>query len=123
MIRNEHEKYYFCSLFLSEFARTLPHAVLTIILINKGLALGNIAMVQMCYMLAIMIFEFPSGVISDIFDRKIVYLMSIFLSMVSYFIIFKATSFAILCSAWFIYGMSSAVSTGTIDISFNRHLK
>ncbi|UGQ17620.1 MFS transporter [Borrelia sp. RT1S] len=120
MIRNEHEKYYFCSLFLSEFARTLPHAVLTIILINKGLALGNIAMVQMCYMLAIMIFEFPSGVISDIFDRKIVYLMSIFLSMVSYFIIFKATSFAILCSAWFIYGMSSAVSTGTIDISFNR---
>ncbi|WKC58380.1 MFS transporter [Borrelia sp. P9F1] len=120
MIKNEHEKYYFCSLFLSEFARTLPHAVLTVILINKGLALRDIALVQVCYMLAIIIFELPSGIISDIFDRKIVYLMSIFLSMVSYFIIFKATSFAILCIAWFIYGTSSAVSTGTIDISFNR---
>ncbi|WKC58549.1 MFS transporter [Borrelia sp. P9F1] len=70
-------------------------------------------------MLAIIIFEFPSGIISDIFDRKIVYLMSIFLPMVSYFIIFKASSFVVLCIAWFIYGMSSAVSTGTIDISFN----
>nr|WKT13918.1 MFS transporter [Borrelia sp. BU AG58] len=120
MIKHEHEKYYFFSLFLSEFARTLPHAVLTIILINKGLALKDIAIIQVCYMLAIIIFEFPSGIISDIFDRKIVYLISIFLSMVSYFIIFKASSFAILCIAWFIYGMSSAVSTGTIDISFNH---
>ncbi|WKC58548.1 hypothetical protein [Borrelia sp. P9F1] len=42
MIKHEHEKYYFFSLFLSEFARTLPHAVLTIILINKGLALKDI---------------------------------------------------------------------------------
>ncbi|WP_445435747.1 MFS transporter [Candidatus Borreliella tachyglossi] len=120
MIKHEHKKYYFCSLFLSESARTFPHAVLTIILINKGLVLKDIAIVQMFYMLAIIIFEFPSGIISDIFDRKFVYLISIFLSMVSYFIIFKVSSFATLCTAWFIYGMSSAVSTGTIDISFNH---
>ncbi|AYE36684.1 MFS transporter [Borrelia turcica IST7] len=120
MIKHAHKKYYFCSLFLSELARTLPHAVLTIILINKGLALKDIAIVQIFYMLAIIIFEFPSGIISDIFDRKIVYLISIFLSMFSYFIIFKVSSFASLCIAWFIYGMSSAVNTGTIDISFNR---
>ncbi|WP_418456586.1 MFS transporter [Borreliella lusitaniae] len=60
---------------------------------NKGLSLKNIAIVQICYMVAIIIFEFPSGVISDIFDRKIVYLASIFLLMISYFIIFNASSF------------------------------
>ncbi|WP_247081320.1 MFS transporter [Borrelia turicatae] len=98
----------------------MPHAVLTIILINKGLQLRDIAIVQMFYMLAIIFFELPSGVISDIFDRKIVYLSSIFLSMIAYFIIFQTSSFIILCIAWFIYGMSSAVNTGTIDISFTR---
>ncbi|AMR76076.1 MFS transporter [Borrelia hermsii] len=120
MIECKHQRYYFYSLFLSEFARTLPHAVLTIILINKGLQLRDIAIVQMFYMLAIIFFELPSGVISDIFDRKIVYLSSIFLSMIAYFIIFQTSSFIILCIAWFIYGMSSAVNTGTIDVSFTR---
>lgn len=105
---------------MSELARTLPHAVLTIILINKGLSLKNIAIVQICYMVAIIIFEFPSGVISDIFDRKIVYLASIFLLMISYFIIFNASSFVLLCISWFIYGMSAAINTGTIDISFTK---
>ncbi|MBB6031929.1 MFS family permease [Borreliella spielmanii] len=120
MIESKHLKYYFYSLFLSELGRTLPHAVLTIILINKGLSLKNITIVQICYMAAIIIFEFPSGIISDIFDRKIVYLTSIFLLMISYFIIFQASSFVLLCISWFIYGMSAAINTGTIDISFTK---
>ncbi|SCW42881.1 MULTISPECIES: MFS transporter [Borreliella] len=120
MIESKHKRYYFYSLFSLELARTLPHAVLTIILINKGLSLKNIAIVQICYMVAIIIFEFPSGVISDIFDRKIVYLASIFLLMISYFIVFKASSFILICISWFIYGMSAAINTGTIDISFTK---
>ncbi|ACN93535.1 multidrug-efflux transporter (plasmid) [Borreliella finlandensis] len=120
MIESKHQRYYFYSLFLSELTRTLPHAVLTIILINKGLSLKDIAMVQICYMVAIIIFEFPSGVISDIFDRKIVYLVSIFLLMISYFIVFKTSSFVFICVSWFIYGMLAAISTGTIDISFTK---
>ncbi|MBB6213589.1 MFS transporter (plasmid) [Borreliella californiensis] len=120
MIESKHKRYYFDSLFLLELARTLPHAVLTIILINKGLSLKDITIVQIFYMAAIIIFEFPSGVISDIFDRKIVYLVSIFLLMISYFIIFKASSFILLCISWFIYGMSAAINTGTIDISFTK---
>ncbi|WP_327786775.1 MFS transporter, partial [Borreliella valaisiana] len=87
---------------------------------NKGLSLKNIAIVQICYMAAIIILEFPSGIISDIFDRKIVYLVSIFLLMISYFIVFKASSFVLLCVSWFIYGMSAAINTGTIDISFTK---
>ncbi|WP_233709139.1 MFS transporter [Borreliella bavariensis] len=71
-------------------------------------------------MAAIIIFEFPSGITSDIFDRKIVYLTSIFLLMISYFIIFKVSSFMLLCISWFIYGMSAAINTGTIDISFTK---
>ncbi|WP_234926663.1 hypothetical protein [Borreliella garinii] len=56
MIESKHKRYYFYSLFLLELARTLPHAVLTIILTNKGLSLKNIAIVQICYMAAIIIF-------------------------------------------------------------------
>ncbi|WP_330529099.1 MFS transporter [Borreliella valaisiana] len=103
MIERKHQRYYFYSLFLSELARTLPHAVLTIILINKSLSLKNITIVQICYMTAIIIFEFPSGIISDIFDRKTVYLVSIFLLMISYFIIFKTSSFVLLCISFMVY--------------------
>ncbi|ADQ31295.1 conserved hypothetical protein (plasmid) [Borreliella burgdorferi JD1] len=70
--------HYFYSVFLLEFARTLYHAALTIILINKGLSLKDIAIVQIC--------------------RKV----SIFFQMISYFIIFKASSFMLLCISWFI---------------------
>ncbi|MCD2332705.1 MFS transporter [Borreliella americana] len=91
-----------------------------LLIVNKGLSLKNITIVQIFYILAIIIFEFPLGVISDIFDRKIVYLASIFLLMVFCFIIFKASSFILLCISWFIYGMPAAINIGTINISFAK---
>nr|ADQ44774.1 multidrug-efflux transporter [Borreliella burgdorferi 297] len=54
------------------------HAALTIILINKGLSLKDIAIVQICLK------------------------VSIFFQMISYFIIFKASLFMLLCISWFI---------------------
>ncbi|NIZ47732.1 MFS transporter (plasmid) [Entomospira nematocerorum] len=120
MIQQKHQKFYFYSLFFGEFARTLPHAVLTIILVNKGIALDQIALIQMFYMIAVIITELPSGFISDIYNRKIVYISSIIIAMIAYGIIFVASSLKMLALAWFIYGASSALHSGTLDVSFTQ---
>lgn len=77
---------YLSSLFLYNFARVLPHAILTVILLNKGLTVSQIAIVQSFYMLATTMFEFPSGFLTDIWSEKIMYQLSLILIGVSYFI-------------------------------------
>ncbi len=59
--------------FLWNFGRTLPHAILTVYLLQSGLSLSRIATLQSIFMVVSMLMEAPSGVISDIFSRKIVY--------------------------------------------------
>ncbi|NIZ41378.1 MFS transporter (plasmid) [Entomospira entomophila] len=120
MIQQKHQKFYFYSLFFGEFARTLPHAVLTVILVNKGVSLAQVAFIQMFYMIAVIMIELPSGFVSDLYNRKMVYMSSIIVAMIAYTIIFITTSLAMLALAWFIYGASSALHSGTLDVSFTQ---
>lgn len=61
---------YLASLFFYNFARVLPHAILTVILLNKGLTVSQIAIVQSFYMLAAIMFEFPSCFLTDIWSEN-----------------------------------------------------
>lgn len=71
-----------------------------------------------------MFFEVPSGILSDKYGRKRMFIVAIILLLITcintYF--FKSTLMLILI--WFIYGMSSALFSGTIDAqvvkSFNN---
>ena len=103
---------YLASLFLYNFARVLPHAILTVILLNKGLTVSQIAIVQS--------FEFPSGFLTDIWSEKIMYQLSLVLIGISYFIILFTNNYYLLCLSWFIYGMSAASMSGSLDSYFIR---
>ncbi len=70
MEQNKNINVYFISNFLMNFGRVIPHAVLTILLLSKGVSIIDIATIQSAYMLAIMLFEFPSGVLADTYSRK-----------------------------------------------------
>ena len=111
---------YLASLFLYNFARVLPHAILTVILLNKGLTVSQIAIVQSFYMLAAIMFEFPSGFLTDIWSEKIMYQLSLVLIGISYFIILFTNNYYLLCLSWFIYGMSAASMSGSLDSYFIR---
>lgn len=111
---------YLASLFLYNFARVLPHAILTVILLNKGLTVSQIAIVQSFYMLAAIMFEFPSGFLTDIWSEKIMYQLSLVLIGISYFIILLTNNYYLLCLSWFIYGMSAASMSGSLDSYFIR---
>jgi len=111
---------YLCSYFLYNTARVLPHAVLTIILLNKGMSVGDIAIIQSFYMIAATIFEYPSGVLTDYWSEKKMYIVSLLLLATSYLLIMVNNTFILLCISWFIYGISNAVMSGSLESFFLR---
>lgn len=111
---------YLLSLFLYNLARVLPHAILTVILLNKGMDISQIAVIQSFYMIAAIMFEFPSGILTDILSEKLMYEISIILIMVSYFFTWWTDNYLLLCVSWFIYGMSAASMSGSLDAYFVR---
>ncbi len=114
---------YYITLILYECGRVLPHAVLTLILLNKGIQLHNIAFIQMFYMAAVILFEFPSGVWSDMYNRKYMYIGSLLLIGLSYSLVLFYNSLLLMCLAWFLYGLSTAIKSGTVDIMFTNYFK
>ena len=51
-------------------ATTIPHAILTLLLLSKGILINQIAIIQLFYNVAVLIFELPSGIMADNFSRK-----------------------------------------------------
>lgn len=117
------EKSFYISMFMTTIAKSLPHAILTILLYNKGLSISNILIVQSVFNFAILILEIPSGILSDIYSRKTVYLFSnIFLCMM-YLTVLMSQGFFWMAVAWGLYGASEALFSGTIDASVINMLK
>ncbi len=110
------ENRYLKVLFLSNLARTFPHAVLSVILLTiKGVPFEGIALTQIFFYVAVIIFEIPSGILSDEGQRKFLYVGSMVMLLLGYCIIFLGTSLVVLCIGWFIYGIASALSSGNVD--------
>lgn len=105
---------YYGASFLAALAVSFPHAVLTPILLAKGLNLSQIALVQVFCSLAVFLFEIPSGIAADSLGRKRIYVISKLLLAVFGVLVFCVSSPALLCLAWFIYGVSNAFESGTI---------
>lgn len=95
--------------------RVIPNAVLTLILISKGIDVDQIFLMQAVYMLAQFIFEFPSGIISDLTNRRFTAKISLILLLTTYTMTYMLSG-PTLYLAWFIYGVSAAMMTGTVDV-------
>lgn len=111
------------SLFFRQLAITFPHALLTLIFLSKGLIYSQIAVIQAFFSIAVIVFEFPSGVLADKYPKKIIYIISNFALIGTYFFVLKFNSFSAMILAWFIYGISSALETGTIDAEIIIEIK
>lgn len=58
--------------FTYNLARTLPHALLSLYLLNKGFSLSDITLIQIWFSIGIIVFELPAGMLSDYSYRKYV---------------------------------------------------
>lgn len=117
------ENKYYSVILLYELARVLPHSILSIYLLSKGLGLGEIAILQTFFMAAIVLFEFPSGILSDFFDKKNMYILSIVLILLSYLTIYFVDDFILLCISWALYGLATALKSGTMEVIYINSYK
>ncbi|MFV0287916.1 MAG: MFS transporter [Mycoplasmatales bacterium] len=101
--------------FIFNIARVLPHAILTSYLFSNGMSVGDIALIQISYMIAVILLEFPSGVLSDLWSRKYVFILGAFLVGISYALIPHIELVQGYCLLWFLYGVGMAFISGTLD--------
>lgn len=109
------QKIYYWVLTLKSIAIAMPHAFLSLLFLQKGMDYSKIAVIQSFYSLGVVLFEYPSGVLADKYKKKYIYLISILLLAITYLIILFFNTYFFLIIAWFIYGISTAMETGTID--------
>ncbi|MCY3036846.1 MULTISPECIES: MFS transporter [Aerococcus] len=123
LLKNKNIRIYLLSIFLTTISYALPHSILTVLLLAKGVSLSQIALIQMAYSGGMILSEFPSGVISDLWSRKSLYLLSKVLLIVMFCLVLFTSNFWTLALAWFTYGIASAFDSGTLDSEIIVSLK
>ena len=88
---NKNTKVYYISTFFLFLGSTMPHSILTVLFLKKGLLMSQIVLMQSFFNLSMIIFEIPSGVMSDLYSRKKVYILSLLTLFITFFI------FSIIC--------------------------
>ncbi|SUO81405.1 major facilitator superfamily protein [Streptococcus equinus] len=109
--------------FLVSLAYSLPHSILTVILLAKGLSLSQILIIQSAYSIAIVLFEFPSGLLADNYSRKNLYSLSKLFLIIMFLIVLFSNQFYLIFAAWFCYGIAAALDSGTLDAYIINQLK
>lgn len=109
--------------FLVSVAYSLPYSILTVILLAKGLSLSQILIIQSAYSIAIVLFEFPSGLLADNYSRKNLYSLSKLFLIIMFLIVLFSNQFYLIFAAWFCYGIAAALDSGTLDAYIINQLK
>ncbi|MCO4645147.1 hypothetical protein Si030_00469 [Streptococcus infantarius subsp. infantarius] len=104
-------------------AYSLPHSILTVILLAKGLSLSQILIIQSAYSIAIVLFEFPSGLLADNYSRKNLYSLSKLFLIIMFLIVLFSNQFYLIFAAWFCYGITAALDSRTLDAYIINQLK
>ncbi|WP_100984960.1 HP1165 family MFS efflux transporter [Helicobacter pylori] len=114
---------YYGANFLLIIAQSLPHAILTPLLLSKGLSLSEILLVQTFFSFCVLVAEYPSGVLADLMSRKNLFLVSNVFLIASFSFVLFFDSFILMLLAWGLYGLYGACSSGTIEASLITDIK
>ncbi|MEY8210282.1 MFS transporter [Corynebacterium sp. MNWGS58] len=114
---------FFAAEFLMNLALTVPHAILTPLLLDKGLSLSQILLVQAGFSVAVLLFEFPSGSIADMISRRTLYFISRLVFCIFFLVVIFGHGFPLMLLAWVIYGLATALESGTLDAALINNAK
>jgi len=101
---------FFAAELLMNLALTVPHAILTPLLLDKGLSLSQILLVQASFSVAVLLFEFPSGSIADMISRRTLYFISRLVFCIFFLVVIFGHGFPLMLLAWIIYGLATGAS-------------
>lgn len=123
MLLKRNLKLFYCVNFLLVLAQSLPHSILTVLLLAKGLSLSQIMLLGVSFSLAVLLFELPSGIWADLYSRKMLYFLSGFLLIIDCALVLFFDNFYILALSWFIYGVGVALASDTLETALINDFK
>ena len=107
---------------LSYFSTGLLVSVLSLIMLDKGLTLGGIALAVGIYSVTAAVLEVPSGIAADMLGRKRTFIISLFVSAAAFAVLILMHGPAWVMIAVALTGAGKAMSSGTIEALFiSRH--
>jgi len=92
--------------------------VIALFQMEKGLNLFQIGINMALYSAAVILFELPTGGLSDTLGRKKVYLISLAVNLSAGVVLVLAKNFFTLAGGIFLIGLGRALSTGSLDAWF-----
>lgn len=90
-------------------------AVLSLIVLRKGLTFSQLSAAFAVFSAASFLLEVPSGVLADCAGRKRVFITAQAVGLGALLLMLKGRSFWAVCTAFFLYGASGAFSSGSMD--------
>ena len=92
--------------------------VITMILLDKELDFLQIGLIFSIQSATVVLFELPSGAMSDAIGRKKVYLLALIMMLLCSILFMFSYGFNLLCLVVIINGLAQALSSGTIEAWF-----
>jgi MFS family permease len=91
---------------------------MVLLMLSKGGSVETVGLVAAIFSGFVILFEFPSGILSDLVGQKKVYLLSVGLSIIGYTIVLAASSLFWLLVGFSFYGVARAFSSGSVETIF-----
>lgn len=92
--------------------------IIVLLILSKNISLPQSGVIMAALSVAVVVFELPSGIISDRIGRKQTYLISQMLFLGSFLILVFAKDFLSVLSSFLLFGTARAFASGSIESDF-----
>ena len=99
--------------FFNNFMLVVP--VIILVYTQRGISVGDFFLIQGIFRLAAVLFEIPSGYLSDRFSRKRVMIWGAMFTLMGYIVITLAYGFWAIVAGEALLGIASALYSGTLE--------
>lgn len=101
------------SMFFNYFMLIAP--VIVLVYTNKGISLGDFFLIQALFRFSAILFEIPSGYLSDRFSRRHILLLGIIVHFIGFAVLAIAYGFWQIVLGESLFGIASALNSGTLE--------
>ncbi len=103
---------------LNYFSQGLLVAVLSLILLDKGLLFSDIALAMGIYAITVAVLELPTGLLADRIGRKHVFLLALLVQAVSFIVLLLGYGTFAVVGGVFFFGVGRALASGSFEALF-----
>ena len=96
-------------------SRMLVGAINSMFLLRTGVTLGQLAVLQIVFSIGVLVLEFPTGFIGDMFSKKLSVLISVVCMSTYYLMCLTAPNMYLLILSQIIYAMGMCLASGSLE--------